>query len=406
MNTARRRRWRLLAIATTLATVCALSGGAVLAGASTARSSDWPQTNANAASSNSNPHEKTLTAAVIESAGLGAFVPAYSLATLPPYGNCAAGRIGSAKPVVAGSSLYFFDGRYLGAHDLDTGARVWRYDLGGSTGEWVVNAVAVTGGKVLLAAFGGCLSGGDPNGTVFALNAATGALAWERTAGGSATDLSISGKTVVTATAADIDEQGLRAYNLTDGSLLWARDDCFATSTFVVATTVVTYSCGSLDLATGASTWSKPGWTFIRGDGPGASDPAIYATDNHGNLVALRPDGSVKWNAGTAYGSVYAASPTRIFARCDQTSLCALNRTTGAREWKEPSHGVAPDDMVSAGDFGVTIDGAFLRSRNGAEINLLSNALGVSGDWDWVAVAGAHIIATSERTVDVFALTS
>ena len=72
----------------------------------------------------------------------------------------------------------------------------------GIDGSWIVNAIAVAGNKVLMAGIGACQSESDPAGTVFAVNATTGALVWDKTAGGAARDLSISGHTVVITGAA------------------------------------------------------------------------------------------------------------------------------------------------------------------------------------------------------------
>jgi hypothetical protein len=192
----------------------------------------------------------------------------------------------------------------------------------------------------------------------------------------------------------------LQVLNASSGGVVWSND-CDAPNAFVVGSTIVTASCGGVSLATGATRWTKPGATFFRGDPTGVSAPAIYGRNAGGALIAVRPDGTLKWRGGTSYSDVLAAGPVRLWTQCDGSDVCALNRTTGARAFKsDGAFGAGPTALAS--DFAI-VDSSIVRADNGHFVTEFGSVeRGYSGD-DF-AVANGHIIATAGRNVDVFVL--
>lgn len=393
---------RKLTFASCIVALAALCTASMSAEAAPGRPSNWRQANADAADSNRNPGETDLSAAGIDDAQ---FMPVYSLAGLPIFGQCGGGFV--SVPVMSATRMYVYNGREVDARNLATGELAWTSpNLAGSpVGSRSVTNVALAGDRVVAAGISSCISLSDPDGFVVGLDVSTGDQVWSVATPHRTTALSVSGTTALVAGAADRGgTPSLTAYDVGDGAVLWSRDDCGETGTlFIVDTTVATGDCGALDLDTGETIWNKSGWQLWRGDGPSIANPSIYATKPAGELAALHPDGTVRWTADTSYAELYAAGPARVFAKCDGDGLCALDRATGDREWKVSADFAPGAQVVLASDFVIwSVDGSILRSFDGKQLGFMHDP--EFGGWDWMAVAAGKVIGKVGRDVDVFAL--
>jgi outer membrane protein assembly factor BamB len=389
----------------------------VRAGADSASTtqSRWPQPHADAAHSNRAVGNTTLTASRLAARGVQ---PQYSLSGLPFFGDCGGIFPGfyPIRPLIAGGRMYIYNGREIEARNLATGALIWRSaSLVGRYVSNLVTAVTLAGDHVIVGGVLGCESNSGSAGFLLSLDIGNGHRQWEhRSDSGfdSPVILTVSGSTVV----ANGGNFGVfaslfGAYDVTTGRRLWNRgNQCEAGYSFIVAGRVISNTfCGTLNLATGKTEWTKTGdWTFIRGDGPGVSHPSIYASNPHGELVALAPNGGLRWNAGTGYGTVLAAGGGRVFVSCHHgDSVCALDRLTGVRQWRTVVFNLADHDVVSAGDFVVApSDGDILRASNGVPVTNLAGSVDPwnPGEWDSAVVADGRIVAVQGRSVDVFRL--
>ncbi|GAA5023713.1 hypothetical protein GCM10023258_15280 [Terrabacter aeriphilus] len=369
--------------------------------------SSWSQPQGDAAHSNRNNAETTITAATV--AGLAV---RYSVGRLPDYSVC--GRAHPHAAVATASRLYVFDGRRVVATDLATGQQLWRgADLGGTTG-FQATDLAVSGSRVVVQGSGGCLSQSDPGLRLVGLDAATGATVWSVQRGGYNRSMVVSGSTVVSDNDDISGVPSVVAYDLTTGAQRWVRSGCVSSGfgpdagLFASDDNILT-TCGALSFARrGATSWSKPaGWSFLRADPSGTVSPNVYARNPAGRITALSPTGAVRWTS-TESGPLLAAGPVRLIVGCGATNVCALNRATGARVWTS-ARSVAPTAAVLAADLAYVTPGeaplvaATGRPVPGADSDFLS-PYGYLADGA-VEVAGGRLVNVTRRAVDVYALT-
>jgi outer membrane protein assembly factor BamB len=250
MRIARRDRHAVIAGMCLLLAPTILLGPTIMSSASAAApTSAWRQANADGAKSNRVTGETTLTAANLASRGVN---PSYSLAGLPPFGECG-GFFGSPVPVTSTNRMFFYNGREIEARDLATGNLVWRSaDLLGSDAISQVDQFSLSGGRIVASGIDGCESQSDPNGFVVALDASTGKQVWRHDTDQYIDDQTISGSTLVVVGESDVLAPDLlAAYRVSDGSPLWRRTNCTPSNIFVVAATVAAGSCGGVSLSTG-----------------------------------------------------------------------------------------------------------------------------------------------------------
>lgn len=380
----------------------------------------WTMSEGDAGHSN-----RTSNETILSSTSVTNLLPDYSLATTPGYGECGGTMDGGPTdiaPLSNGSLLFYFDGRRVVAADLTTGVRKWAFQVTDKFADDRAWSLALSGNTLLVNEIKSCDSSSDPDSLLIAFNAKTGAQIWQQFVDPVIGAMVVSGTTIVY-DAFDAAQSVVEARSITSGALIWSAQDCFgpyqrfsntpgsrATGPFVVGTTV-TAVCGSnqvgLNLTTGARKWTKTGITFFRGDGPSITNPQIYintGAGTAGHLQALTAAGAVVWTSPTETGPVLAAGPTRIYVSCDAGALCALNRTTGVRLWKDaadhPTTAILADDVVYPipataplnAATGAAIDqqfgiGPFLSSASAAQV---SN--------------GRLIVESGGRIIDVYTL--
>jgi len=232
---------------------------------------------------------------------------------IPTYGspNVADGTVYVAVGSGATGSMHAIDGA--------TGERVWRTAIGGGVffGPTVADGVAVTS------------SVGD--GTVVALDAATGALLWER-----------SETIAITMPAVDAGKVYLGTTNadFTSGSLL------------------------ALDLATGATLWETGGHGDTQGSSPVLYDDLVILGSHTAGSVAAydATTGERQWThfVGSAVTSSVAVTTSGVVLGGSQSwDAFALDATTGELLWEEQ----LPAAILSS--TAVADDAALFVSRDG-----------------------------------------
>ena len=377
-------------------------------GASAASStSTWTQPSADAAHSNRAANETAITTANVKN-----LVPEYTVGGLPPYGVCGGGASGTGFAATA-TTLFSYDGRRVVATNLASGNTLWRSatDTDGDGRDKV--KVALAGNQVIVAGESSCISSSSASGFIRAFNQATGALTWTGSLDVEEypiTNLIVSGSTIVLTgdllgrQSTDI---AVRALNAANGHVLWQRRDCAgfgpdSAGLFASGDDIIT-GCGAISFTGGTTHWTKPaGWQFWRADPTGTSGAQIYATNPAGKLTALNAAGAPIWTSTNVGGPVLATGPARIFATCDGGFMCALNRTTGAREWRslgKPTAAISAGNVVFPMPLGVPLNattGAQLVGGTAYE-DSLDYLLGGP-----VAVAGGNLLHQRDADVDVW----
>jgi outer membrane protein assembly factor BamB len=218
----------------------------------------------------------------------------------------------------------------IGTGNVSKLSEKWAYPTGGA----VVSSPAVANGVVYV---------GSNDGSLYALNAATGKLLWSYATGGAVT----SGPAVANNRVFVYSTGGVfYALNATTGALLWKRsigansDSSPVTSGNNVY--VGTYYDGSLDAfnqATGAMLWNYP----TRGplDSPAVANGIVYVGSQDGNMYAVNAStGAKAWTTPT--GPIVGASPAltggQVYIGTNDGNFYELNAANGS-----VTHSVKPD---------------------------------------------------------------
>jgi outer membrane protein assembly factor BamB len=278
-----------------------------------------------------------------------------------------------SDPVVVGQVVYTaaFNGT-VSALDAATGATIWTAAVGSNHRA----SPAVVDGVVYV---------GSSDGRVYALSAATGASVWTAATGGISTDPTVAGGTVYVGA----NDGRVHALNAATGARIWTATtggpvrEALAVAGGLVYARSYDGNLYALDAATGAGRWTAD--IGGRPNGPGlpptlaaplAADGRVYvAGPFDAQLYALDPaTGASIWTADSSFGwgepalaggTLYAAMHLGV-GSCD---LRALDAATGATVWNIPGSPiscVASDPSVANGVLYHGASGGILVARNAA----------------------------------------
>lgn len=379
---------------------------AALSGHPTTSVSDWSQTDANAAASRANLHERTLTPSTVA----GLVRQHRFIAPEDTAGDC--GAIGNSAPVLTGGHVIEIANDVLTTYSADTSQRLWSATLDASK-TTIFNSIAVANG-VVVAGGQDCESQSDPNGVEKAYNATTGKLMWSTNtspAGGALEQLVVSGDSVVAMGVSVGSGAIVSVHSLTTGDVVWFNvfGECGESGNVVVSGGNVVYSHCDTDganpvleadnLATGTLAWSRAGvWSVERGDTDAATARHLLAVGPRGNLDDLVPStGAIRHSLPGAHDALVVGS-SRVFATCGTAQICGYKLINHTQLWS-----VADASTLAAEAGGVLYlaDGKLLRVGTGALITTIgrhsaSHAL-VVGDG---RMARTH----NDRTLLLYAL--
>jgi outer membrane protein assembly factor BamB len=374
---------------------------------------DWTQADHDASGNRANTTATQITASNASTVSWlrGFTAPAFS----PDSPGCGEGW---TTPVVVAKKAYAVASGRLTALDLVTGAQLWQRkidptDLSGST------VYAVTGGRVFVGQLS-CQSMSDPLGSVNAYDAATGAPLWSQSVDG-LVGVAVSGRLVLGAGSSAGSGDTLRVLDAATGAVVWQRlntptcgvdwrivrdqvyyQDCNATGdpTAVVA----------LRLADGVEAWRKATTLGAdRGDRPG-SDANVLVATNAGTRTTVVVDPATGANRFTATGmdQVDAVGTNRLFGSCGGSAgvagtICAVDRATGARSWTSRIQAGFPQaPAASAATLLYLPSGQVLNSATGAVVTRLW-----TGQHSAVTVGNGYVVTVPgefSRNLDVYGL--
>jgi hypothetical protein len=333
----------------------------------------WSQTDANAAGSRSNRHERTLTAATV--AGLvrqHRYAPAVDTA-----GDC--GAVGNSAPILTAGHVIEVSNDVLTTYNADTSKRLWSATLDASK-TTTYNSVAAANGVVVV---GGqdCESVSDPNGIEQAFNATTGHPLWSGITspfGGALEHMVVSGNSVVAVGDSEGSGSIVSVNNLLTGGDVWFHSfgECGESTNLAVVDGKVIYShCdadGSNpvleadDLATGTLAWSRAGsWSVERGDTDASTSRHVFAVGPNGNLFDMAPQtGAIRRHLPGATHAL-AVGRARVFTTCNSTQICAYSLGDHSLRWSVTD---ASSLAAEAGGVLYLADGKLLRVGTGSLI--------------------------------------
>lgn len=375
-----KRTTALIAAVLLVAGATTASVGAAVAASS---SSPWSQTDGTAGRARVNLSETTLTTSTVATARR-----LRNLATPSATDNCDAGI--PRTPVLAGGSVYDISTGWVSAYQAATGRLRWQHDLDPAddlSNETLLTSLAVAGNTVIA---GGdeCDSNSDPNGFLFAYNAATGAPLWTSSGSFGALDnFVVAGNEVVTIGSSLGSGTVLAAYNLSTGVADWTQQgdsSCEGSPVLVVRSVVVTPLCSFQDgtpslsafaLSSGAPLWHRDGDWSVLAASDHSTNGHLYAQPAGGAITDLNGvTGATRFTLPGAT-SLLAVDNTTVYAGCGAGGICGYSEATGAKLWQ-----VGDASTLAAVANGVLYlaDGKLLAASTGALIVRLWNPTATS----------------------------
>ncbi|UWZ59245.1 PQQ-binding-like beta-propeller repeat protein [Dactylosporangium aurantiacum] len=319
------------------------------------RGEGWTHDGFDAGNSGYNPGERGINAgsvgrlrqrwAVTPAAGAEGCAPA-----LPP-------------PLVAGGRVYILDGEGVTALDAATGRRIWRDPEILDSADF--RTLVVSDGLLIVAGTS-CYANSDPDGHLYALDAATGARRWHVVQEPPVNELVVDAGTVVASGWATMtNEDTVIAYRGRDGGRRWSRAGAVLAGPVSAAGRVLLHDAhgtAAVTVGGGRELWrTKVRWTprAASGDRFVAVPDPVGQGDLTG-LVAIRAgDGGIAWRRpGTAED--VAIDGRRVYAAAGGT-LTALHAGRGTRLWSRTLPGAVGRPVRAGGLLYVTVEGRPLR---------------------------------------------
>lgn len=241
-------------------------------------------------------------------------------------------------------------------------AKAWSYDTGGD----VFSSPAVGGGLVVV---------GSDDGSVYGLNAETGARVWKRSTGGPVrSSPTLAGNRVFVGS----NDGKLYALDLLTGSVVWKASIGFeiVSSPAVGGDTVVVGSnhLYGFDVATGAKRWAFAPQQPIVSSPAIAGDTVVVGSNDHFVYGIALADGKERWHLRTA--DAVQSSPTIAggvaYVGGLDGNVYAVNAETGASKWAaDLGAPVKSSPVVSANWLYVGTDGGRLAALELATGNIV-----------------------------------
>jgi outer membrane protein assembly factor BamB len=392
VNTNKRMASAALGLAAILATAAA-PAQAVAPATALAPTSTWTQDGYGAGSTGYNPYESQL--------NLGTIAALRQRWSATPGAGEEGCETTPEPPLVADGRVVMFESGGVGARDARTGGRLWL-----NTGfSYLGRTLAIADGLVI-ATDTSCQSQSDYEGTISALNAATGALVWESSQAGTVDKLVADAGVLVTHGYCGVcveEHDQVVAYRVSDGQQLWSRD--FATlagpvsaaGRVLLTSTDGTFGTLAVSLWTGDISWrSRLAWVALSASPAG---DRFLARRGTGFSSINSRTGLVAWSVRSTVDSL-SSDGRRVFA--SGGVLTAYAAGTGRRLW---SRGLTePGKPVRAGGLLYVTNGgpalAILSPVNGSRLadgTRYRTAIG------HVVVAGARLFTTDGTSIRAYA---
>jgi outer membrane protein assembly factor BamB len=308
----------------------------------------------------------------------------------------------TAAPRAVGDRVFLLDGGGVAAYSATTGKRLWR-----NTGFSRITAGPIVAGGLVLVAATDCDSNSSYDGSLTALDAATGAQRWRRTATWTVDTAVADAGLIVTsgacATCGDAGH-GVNAYRVGDGTPLWTHPN------EVLAGPVSAGGVILLRRTTGrGQTWAAriggggPIWGTDLAPAAAAADPAgtvFYVRDDNGLCARSATDGHELWRVPKEAGDL-AADGRRVYV-ASVGRVNTYDARNGRLLWSRAVP--APREPVRAGGLLYVLAGkgslSILSPADGTPVRVKTAYSGLEAH---VVVAGGRLLTTRKRAVGSYA---
>jgi outer membrane protein assembly factor BamB len=257
--------------------------------------------------------------------------------TIP--GNASALNSG---PAVSGGTVYIgSDNGTVYALDAATGHKRWTQRTGGP----ISSSPAVAGGVVFI---------GSADGKVYAMDAATGKIRWTHATGAAVNSSpAVAGGTVYVGS----DNGNVYALSEATGKTRWMQDTGAAVnSSPAVAVGAVFIGSDNgrvyaMDAVSGKMLWMHDTGGAVNSS-PAVANPTVYVSNDNGNLYALDlATGQVLWSTSSGsygYSSPAVANDT-VYIGSDSGDISAFYESSGQFRWSQPAQYKVSGSPVVAG---------------------------------------------------------
>lgn len=259
--------------------------------------------------------------------------------------------------------MYVLDGEGVTALDAGTGKRIWRDPkiLDGAD----FRKLVISDGLLIVAGTS-YYANSDPDGHLYALDAATGARRWHVLQEPPVNELVVDAGTVVTSGWATMtNEDTVIAYRGRDGAKRWSRTGAVLAGPVSAAGRVLlhdAHGAAAVTVAGGRHLWrTKVRWTPRAATGErfvAVPDP-VGQGDQTGVAAIRAGDGGIAWRRPGTAESV-AIDGRRVYAATGAT-LTALHAGRGTRLWSRTLPGAAQRPVRAGGLLYVTVEGHPMR---------------------------------------------
>jgi outer membrane protein assembly factor BamB len=307
----------------------------------------------------------------------------------------------TVAPRAVGDRVFLLEAGGVAAYSATTGRRLWL-----NKGFSLITAGPIVAGGLVLVADTRCESNSSFDGSLIALDAATGAQKWRRTAAWTIdTAVADAGTVVISGSCATCDDagHGVNAYHLADGTPAWARPGhVLAGPVSAGGTVLLRRTTGSADTWAGGITTGTPIWGTGQASSVVAANPAgtrFYLRDDSGLSARTAADGEQLWQVPKESGDL-AADGRRVYV-ASAGRVNTYDAGTGRLLWTRAL--AAPRLPVRAGGLLYVLSGtgdlAVLSPADGTPLRGKAAHRGLD---QHVVPAGGRLLTSHRRTVRAY----
>jgi outer membrane protein assembly factor BamB len=281
---------------------------------------DWPHPGYDADDSYYNPHESAINLGTI-----GHLTRRWTV-QLRKQAACA----GFSAPLVAAGRVIATDQYGISAYNASTGAASWHFDWPDPVGT-ETPSMAVDG-TTLIAATTDCFSQSDPDGTIVALDLATGRVRWRVNSDAPAFSLVVDKGMAAVWGESPSDERAAVAYRVADGKVAWRKAGYQSSNVSADGRLLLTdtHRTSAVSITSGVPLWTMSGYWQAKAATP-ASDR--FLVTNGPSLSAISAaSGAMLWTARGGSNDLLATDGRRVF-RVVGGVVEALSAGTGHSLW-------------------------------------------------------------------------
>ncbi|GAA3217166.1 PQQ-binding-like beta-propeller repeat protein [Dactylosporangium siamense] len=311
---------------------------------------DWTHDGVDAGNSGYNPAER-----IVNAGNVGKLKQRWSVTPKPGAEGCAPAL---PAPLVVGGLAYVLDGDGVTALDVGTGRKVWRDAK-------ILDSMdfrrIVFSDGMLVVAGSSCYANSDPDGHLYALDAASGRRLWQVVQEPPVNDLVVDEGTVVTSGWATMtNEDTVIGYNGFDGAKRWTRTGATLAGPVSAGGRALLHDAKGTTAVTvdaGRAVWrSRTRWTPLAASGSTfLAVPDPVGQGDQSGLAAIRAgNGGILWRHEDGADAV-STDGRRVYAVTGD-EVTAFHANKGTTLWTRHLNATAGKPVRAGGLLYVTVE--------------------------------------------------